>query len=140
VIHLRSGVVVIDDSYNANPTAARLALQLLAATTATRRIAVLGEMLELGNRAIDLHEEVGRAAAGRNLDQLVTIGGAPADAMATAAIEAGMPASRVRHFPASDEAADAVAAMVTTGDVVLVKGSRGIKADRVVTRLSAEQD
>lgn len=139
VIRLRSGVVVIDDSYNANPTAAKLALQLLATTIATRRVAVLGEMLELGDHAVGLHEEVGRAAAAARVDMLVAIGGSPADALARAAVDAGMPRGRVRHFDASDEAAEAVAAFVKSGDVVLVKGSRGIKADRVVSRLSAEQ-
>lgn len=139
VIRLRSGVVVIDDSYNANPTAAKLALQLLATTIATRRVAVLGEMLELGDHAVGLHEEVGRAAAAARVDLLVAIGGSPADALARAAVDAGMPRGRVRHFDASDEAAEAVAAFVKSGDVVLVKGSRGIKADRVVSRLSAEQ-
>jgi UDP-N-acetylmuramoyl-tripeptide--D-alanyl-D-alanine ligase len=139
VIRLRSGVVVIDDSYNANPTATKLALQLLATATATRRIAVLGEMLELGDHAIDLHAEVGCAAAAARVDLLVAIGGAAAERLAHAAVDAGMPRESVRHFDASDEAAEAVAAFVTSGDVVLVKGSRGIKADRVVSRLSAEQ-
>jgi UDP-N-acetylmuramoyl-tripeptide--D-alanyl-D-alanine ligase len=139
VIRLRSGVIVVDDSYNANPTATRLALSLLATTTATRRIAVLGEMLELGDRAEELHAGVGRAAAERQVDALVAIGGRAADAMANAAIAAGLPRASVQYFSASDDAAEAVAAMVRPGDVVLVKGSRGIKTDRVVSRLSAEQ-
>ena len=69
-------ITVIDDSYNANPTATRTALQVLAGeANASRRVAVLGEMLELGDRAIALHEDVGRAAAAAGVDVLVAVGG-----------------------------------------------------------------
>jgi UDP-N-acetylmuramoyl-tripeptide--D-alanyl-D-alanine ligase len=139
VVRLAGGVTVIDDSYNSNPTATRRALEVLASAEATRRIAVLGEMLELGDHATDLHEEVGRAAARAGIDQLIAVGGAPAEALAAAAVFAGMAAKSVRHFATSDEAALAVAAMVDEGDVVLVKGSRGVKTDRVVDRLKAER-
>jgi UDP-N-acetylmuramoyl-tripeptide--D-alanyl-D-alanine ligase len=139
VVRLAGGVTVIDDSYNSNPTATRRALEVLASAEATRRIAVLGEMLELGDYATDLHEEVGRAAARAGIDQLIAVGGAPAEALAAAAVFAGMAAKSVRHFATSDEAALAVAAMVDEGDVVLVKGSRGVKTDRVVDRLKAER-
>ena len=91
------------------------------------------------DRAEELHAGVGRAAAERQVDALVAIGGRAADAMANAAIAAGLPRASVQYFSASDDAAEAVAAMVRPGDVVLVKGSRGIKTDRVVSRLSAEQ-
>jgi UDP-N-acetylmuramoyl-tripeptide--D-alanyl-D-alanine ligase len=139
IVRLRDHVVVIDDSYNANPTATKRALDVLAAASATRRLAVLGEMLELGDRAAALHAEVGRAAAQKGVDLLFAVGGAPATALADAAIAAGMAASRVRHFATSDEAADAVADAIAPGDVVLVKGSRGVKTDRVVDRLKAER-
>ena len=139
VLRLTSGVVVIDDSYNANPTATKLALEVLAGTPATRRIAVLGEMLELGDHAIDLHAAVGRAAAASRLAFLITVGGTAAAALAREAAAAGMPAAHVRHFTTSADAADALAGIVEAGDVVLVKGSRGVKTDRVVDRLTAEQ-
>jgi UDP-N-acetylmuramoyl-tripeptide--D-alanyl-D-alanine ligase len=140
VIRLANGVVVIDDSYNANPTATRRALEVLAGAAATRRIAILGEMLELGDRAVDLHAGVGRAAAKARIDVVFAVGGAAATALVDAAIAAGMAAERVRHFATSDEAAQAVVALVAAGDVVLVKGSRGVKTDRVVDRLRADQD
>jgi len=139
VIRLPSGIVLIDDSYNANPTATRRALDVLRATAATRRIAVLGEMLELGDRAADLHASVGRAAADSRVDVLFTVGGAPAAAMADAAAASGVDRDRVRHFANSDEAAKVLAGLVQPGDVVLVKGSRGIRTDRVVERLRAER-
>ena len=140
VVRLASGVTVIDDSYNANPTATRRALDVLAAATATRRIAVLGEMLELGEHAVALHEEVGRAAAGAGVDRLVTVGGDAAAAMARAAVAAGLANADVQHVGGSDEAATLVAATLRRGDVVLVKGSRGVKTDRVVERLKADRN
>jgi UDP-N-acetylmuramoyl-tripeptide--D-alanyl-D-alanine ligase len=138
VLRLPGGITVIDDSYNANPAATRQALAVLASGQATRRVAVLGEMLELGDRAADLHADVGRAAAKARVDILFAVGGAPAAALADAAIDAGMPRGQVRHFTTSDQAADAAMAVVKTGDLVLVKGSRGVKTDRVVERLKAE--
>jgi len=139
VVRLANGVAVIDDSYNASPTATRRALDVLAGAAGVRRVAVLGEMLELGERAMDLHADVGRAAAASGIDILVAIGGVPAAAMADAAVGAGMNASRVSHFASSDDAAAAVLHLVAPGDVVLVKGSRGVQTDRVVDRLRADR-
>jgi len=135
-----SAITVIDDSYNANPTATRLALQVLAAdTNASRRVAVLGEMLELGDHATALHEDVGRAAFAAGVDVLVSVGGGLAAALAASAVTAGMPASAVRHCQTSEDAAEAVVKLVRPGDLVLVKGSRSVRTDRVVDRLKAEQ-
>jgi len=139
VLRLAGGLTIIDDSYNANPTATRGALDVLAGTApASRRVAVLGEMLELGAHATALHEDVGRAAATARLDLLISVGGAPAEALAAAAIAAGMPRAHVRHFSRSEDAADAAVSMIRRGDLVLVKGSRGTRTDRVVDRLKAE--
>jgi UDP-N-acetylmuramoyl-tripeptide--D-alanyl-D-alanine ligase len=140
VVRLARGVTIIDDSYNANPTATRRALEVLAgAESGRRRIAVLGEMLELGDRAFDLHASVGRAAADARVDILLAVGGHAAAALADAAVAAGMPNDAVHYFTTSAEAADAAATIVTAGDVVLVKGSRGVRTDVVVERLKAEQ-
>jgi UDP-N-acetylmuramoyl-tripeptide--D-alanyl-D-alanine ligase len=139
VVKLAAGVTILDDSYNANPTATRGALHVLVNAAATRRIAVIGEMLELGNYAIPLHEGVGRAAAEAGVHKLVAVGGAAAAAMADAAVSAGMAASDVRYVATSDEAADLVLTLVQPGDVVLVKGSRGVRTDRVVERLKSER-
>jgi UDP-N-acetylmuramoyl-tripeptide--D-alanyl-D-alanine ligase len=139
VIRLRRGVTVIDDSYNANPTATRRAIEVLASASAARRIAVLGEMLELGEHAGELHADVGRAAAQAGVDVLVAIGGPPAERLAAAAVAAGMASDRVRYYATSDAAAVAVADVVGPGDTVLVKGSRGVRTERVVERLKAEQ-
>ena len=139
IVRLGSGITVVDDSYNANPTATMRALDVLAGATATRRIAVLGEMLELGDHATAQHERVGRAAAQSGVDLLLAVGGAPAQALADAAIAAGMAPANVRYFATSDQAAEVAVATVSAGDVVLVKGSRGVNTDRVVDRLKAER-
>ena len=137
VLKLPKGVTVIDDSYNSSPTALRRSLDVVARSWATRRIAVVGEMLELGELSVPLHQDSGRAAAASRLWRLVTIGGDSARALGEAAIEAGMSRQAVIHFDTSAAAAPAVASMVTAGDVVLVKGSRGTRTDLVVERLTA---
>jgi UDP-N-acetylmuramoyl-tripeptide--D-alanyl-D-alanine ligase len=129
----------VDDSYNSNPRALIRALEVIAAEPAERRVAVLGEMLELGERSVQLHEECGRAAAAAGLSALITVGGMPAGAMAAAAVASGMPAGAVRHLSNSPEAAKEAAAIVRAGDLVLVKGSRGVRTDLVVDGLKAGQ-
>ncbi|HEY6361219.1 MAG TPA: UDP-N-acetylmuramoyl-tripeptide--D-alanyl-D-alanine ligase [Vicinamibacterales bacterium] len=139
VRRLRDGVTLIDDSYNSSPAALRRALEVLARDTgAARKVAVLGEMLELGEHATALHADCGRAAAESGVRVLFTVGGAPARAMAEAAIAAGLPPTAVTHFDKSDAAAPAVAGSVRAGDLVLVKGSRGTRTDVVADRIVAE--
>jgi UDP-N-acetylmuramoyl-tripeptide--D-alanyl-D-alanine ligase len=139
VTRLGGGVTLVDDSYNSSPTALRRALEVIAHESRfTRKVAVLGEMLELGDHALALHDECGRAAATSGLARLFAVGGAPARALADAAVAAGMPASAVVYFEQSSEAAPAVAQAVRAGDLVLVKGSRGTRTDIVVDRLASE--
>ncbi len=137
VIRLRNHITVLDDSYNSSPAALKRSLQALASVAAPRRVAVLGEMLELGDASLRLHHECGQAAAQAGVGLLVTIGGPSAQALGEAAIAAGLPAAAVRHLATSDEAAAEVALRVTDGDVVLVKGSRGTRTERVVETLTA---
>ena len=139
MLRLAEGVTVIDDSYNANPTATKRALEVLGeARDRSRRVAVLGEMLELGEHASALHAEVGQAAAQANVDVVIAVGGEPARALADAAVGAGIGRANVLYVATSDEAADAAATLIRRGDLVLVKGSRGVRTDRVVDRLKAE--
>ena len=140
VHHLRDGVTLIDDSYNSSPAALRRALDVMARETrAAGRVAVLGEMLELGDHATGLHEACGRAAAAAGLRLLVAVGGEPAKALAEAAVEAGMPRAGVTHFASSTDAAAAVATALRSGDLVLVKGSRGTRCDVVTDRIVQER-
>jgi len=135
---LATGVTVVDDTYNSSPSALMRALEMLSRQPLTdRRVAVLGEMLELGDQSLRLHETCGRAAAAANLAVLVTVGGSAAEALGRAAIEAGMNAASVHHTATSLEAAELVADLVRPRDVVLVKGSRGIKTEAVVDKLVA---
>jgi len=139
LLRLPGGVTLIDDSYNSSPAALKRALETVRnATGSARKIAVLGEMLELGDHALRLHEECGWAAAQSGLDLLIAVGGPPAGRLADAAKTAGMPPSAVVHAATSAEAADVAFRRVRAGDLVLVKGSRGIRTDVVVERLEAE--
>jgi UDP-N-acetylmuramoyl-tripeptide--D-alanyl-D-alanine ligase len=124
------GITVVDDSYNSSPEAAAAVLALLAAT-AGRRVAVLGEMLELGRTSPALHREVGRSASAA-ADVVVAVGGEGAAELAHAAngVEA-------HHVATAPEALELLRELLRPGDVVLVKGSRGIGLDTVVDGLRA---
>jgi UDP-N-acetylmuramoyl-tripeptide--D-alanyl-D-alanine ligase len=139
VRRLAEGVVVVDDAYNSNPRALQAALGVVAAEQRFgRRIAVIGEMLELGAESVGLHEACGRTAASSGLSALVTVGGTAALALGRAAVAAGMAEADVRHAETSAEAAEIVGAMVRANDIVLVKGSRGIRTEVVVDTLVAQ--
>ena len=115
------------------------ALDVVAGETrAPRKVAVLGEMLELGEHSAALHRQSGRVAAAAGLGLLFTIGGEPARVLADAAVEAGMPESAVLYAATSELAARDIAAAVRPGDLVLVKGSRGIRVDLVADAVAAE--
>jgi len=136
---LRRDITLIDDSYNSSPTALRRALEVVAHEARdTRAIAVIGEMLELGDHSIAMHEACGRAAAAAGLSRLFAVGGPAARALANAAVAAGMTSSLVVYFETSAQAAPAVVAALEAGDLVLVKGSRGTRTDVVADRLVAE--
>jgi UDP-N-acetylmuramoyl-tripeptide--D-alanyl-D-alanine ligase len=132
VVHVLggSGITLVDDSYNSSPQAARAVLALLAATRG-RRVAVLGEMLELGPGSPTLHREVGRAAAAA-ADVVVAVGGESAAVLARAA-----EGVKAHHVATAAEALDLLRGLLRPGDVVLVKGSRAIGLDLVVDGLRA---
>jgi UDP-N-acetylmuramoyl-tripeptide--D-alanyl-D-alanine ligase len=139
VIALSRGIRVLDDCYNSSPGALARTLDAVAATTvAGRRVAVLGEMLELGDLSERLHRESARRAVAAGISRIVTVGGAPARALAEEARAAGLSAEHVLHAGDSEEAARRIAGLLGEGDLVLVKGSRGTRLERVVERLRAE--
>jgi UDP-N-acetylmuramoyl-tripeptide--D-alanyl-D-alanine ligase len=139
LLRLAGGLTLIDDSYNSSPSALKRVLETVRiATGSARKLAVLGEMLELGAHTSRLHRECGAAAAAADLNLLITVGGPPAEALADQAIQSGMSPHAVVHVATSTEAAALTAEQSRPGDLVLVKGSRGIGTDVVVDRLKAE--
>lgn len=128
-------ITIIDDAYNASPRSVTAALDLLAGLPG-RRVAVLGEMLELGPEAAQGHHDVGVAAAA-TCDFLVVVGSGAAG-IAAGAREAGLDPSRVLEVRDREAAADLLRARLRDGDVALVKASRGIELDRLVDALRAE--
>lgn len=125
------GTLIIDDTYNASPASMAAALRVLAEQRAGRRIAVLGDMLELGTVEEECHRELGRQAAAV-VDLLFTVG-PRARWTAEAARAAGLDA--VQHLPSKEGLAAAVRAALRPGDVVLLKGSRGLALETVVAEL-----
>jgi UDP-N-acetylmuramoyl-tripeptide--D-alanyl-D-alanine ligase len=129
------GALLIDDTYNANPASTGAALEVLTEVApAGRRIAVLGDMLELGEASQRAHLEVGARAARRELALLVTVGELGAS-IGRGALEAGLPSELHRHAADHDQAAQAVRERLNRGMAVLVKGSRGMRMERVVHAL-----
>lgn len=131
VLPARGGFVVIDDTYNASPASVTSALRTLKMMEGGRKIAVLGDMLELGEHATEAHLEVGRVAKEVGVDMLVVVGEL-AKLIARGAIDAGMPVGSVLEFDDSWLAAKEVPGKLEERDVVLVKGSRSMKMERVV--------
>jgi UDP-N-acetylmuramoyl-tripeptide--D-alanyl-D-alanine ligase len=129
---------LINDSYNSNPVALAAMVDLLSKSGAyRRRILVAGEMLELGQDSARLHREAGRHAALEHLDCIVAVQG-NAEQIAKGAVEVGMSRSQVHFFADSSAAAGFLAGLVQPGDLLLVKGSRGVKMERIVEALRAK--
>jgi len=134
-VRVNQGVKLIIDCYNANPASMKAAVQLLAQTGAKRKkIAVLGDMLELGPNADQLHEEVGEFLARQGIDQLVACG-VLGRSLSRGARQAGLDSSRILEVPDARAAAAAVKKVVKPGDVVLIKASRGMKLELVADAL-----
>ena len=133
VLHYDAGFTVINDCYNSNPVALGAMIELLIHTPASgRHILAAGEMLELGATSAELHREAGRAAAATGkLAWIIGVRG-DAESFVRGAIAAGQPAERTKFFASSEEAGDFLANLIQAGDLLLVKGSRGVKMERVV--------
>lgn len=136
LIERPDGLVVVNDAYNANPESMRAALETLAgigSRSGRRTVAVLGEMLELGDGALEAHAGVGAYAAGAGIDVLVTVGPA-ADAIARGYDAAGAPGPAV-STAGRDAAAEWLRHNVSAADVVLVKASRGAALELIADDL-----
>jgi len=132
---VREGIQVIDDAYNAAPQSMRAALRTLAELPGVRhRYAALGDMLELGPREAEMHRELGSFLAGLPLDGIV-LHGPRSREIARGALEAGFPARSIHQAATHQEAADALRSLLQPGDALLVKGSRGVRMERVIELL-----
>ncbi|HMD96738.1 MAG TPA: UDP-N-acetylmuramoyl-tripeptide--D-alanyl-D-alanine ligase [Terriglobia bacterium] len=139
IVRLAEGAVVINDSYNSNPRAMEQMLDVLVAWPgAARRIVVAGQMLELGADSPELHRRIGRRLAERGVDLLIGVQG-DAECFVEGAVAAGMPSGQARFFAAAAEAGRFCRGVVRPGDVILVKGSRGVHLETVIELLRESQ-
>lgn len=131
LLRLAGGITVIDDSYNSNPRALREMVTSLASVAGGRRIVAAGEMLELGESSADLHREAGRFIAGQKIDLLVGVRGMAREIVA-GAVAADLAGDKALFCDTPEEAGELLAVECRQGDVVLVKGSRGVRMEKAV--------
>ncbi|MFH1009153.1 MAG: UDP-N-acetylmuramoyl-tripeptide--D-alanyl-D-alanine ligase [Candidatus Latescibacterota bacterium] len=141
----REGITFLNDGYNANPISMRSALETLAdfgsrrqkhhQTPTGRRIAVLGDMLELGAIALQAHEEVGGLAQALGVDALFCFGDFSKHTQ-TGAIRAGMRDGSAQHFDSKEQLSETLGPFLRSGDVVLIKGSRGMRMEEILEGLA----
>jgi len=135
VVRFREGFTIIDDSYNSNPRALfEMASTLCANSESVRKIVIAGEMLELGESGPELHRNAGRQIAKLGVDRLIGIRGL-AEHLVAGAREAGMSGEAATFAGTAEDAADMLVKEARAGDLILVKGSRGVKTETVVERM-----
>jgi len=127
------GWTVLDDTYNANPSSVEAALKTLSSFNG-RKVAVLGDMLELGEGSEGAHLEAGRIAADCGIDAIVTVGRF-GDAVKQGAVDKGMKKEDVFSFSSNEEASEELKRILKEGDTVLVKGSRGARMEDIIEAL-----
>jgi UDP-N-acetylmuramoyl-tripeptide--D-alanyl-D-alanine ligase len=139
LLRFPGGAALVNDSYNSSPAALQAMTSLLAATPGfRRRILAAGEMRELGAASAELHRQAGVFAAGTGaIDWVVGVAGDAAQ-LIEGARGAGIPSERLKFFGSSEEAAGFLSALLEPGDLLLVKGSRGVKMERIVEALLAK--
>jgi UDP-N-acetylmuramoyl-tripeptide--D-alanyl-D-alanine ligase len=139
ILKLPGEVTVINDCYNSNPLAMERMLEVLAAWPgARRRVLVAGEMLELGPSSPELHRGVGRKCASSGVAWVIAVQG-DARFFVEGAVEGGIPPSRGRFFPDAQSAGEFCQTLIAPGDVILVKGSRGVHLETVIEVLKRQK-
>jgi UDP-N-acetylmuramoyl-tripeptide--D-alanyl-D-alanine ligase len=139
-LNIISGIkhtTIIDDSYNASPASMAEALALLARLPASSKMAVLGDMLELGAQSDPAHERAGKTVAELSPDYLITIG-ASGKIIAEAARQNGMNSEKIISFDTSDEARKTVQDLLQPESLVLIKGSQGKRMEKITAEIMAE--
>jgi UDP-N-acetylmuramoyl-tripeptide--D-alanyl-D-alanine ligase len=136
VTHTPDGITVVNDAYNASPTSMAAALRSFRHLAAgKRRLAVLGEMLELGDHSVTEHERIGRLAVESDVDVVIAVG-AGARPIADGALAGGGGATKVIEVDGADGALAAVREHAHAGDAILVKASRAVELERVAEALT----
>jgi UDP-N-acetylmuramoyl-tripeptide--D-alanyl-D-alanine ligase len=137
IITLPGEITVVNDCYNSNPLAMEQMLETLTAwPDARRRIVIAGAMLELGLASPDLHRNIGRLCAEHRVDSLLCVSG-DARYIVEGAVAAGGSKDKAEFFATPEEAAQRCLALLRPGDVVLVKGSRGVHLEKAIELLVA---
>ncbi|MFC1650673.1 UDP-N-acetylmuramoyl-tripeptide--D-alanyl-D-alanine ligase [Candidatus Latescibacterota bacterium] len=132
---MKNGIHFINDSYNANPVSMKAAVEVLAGIKGERKIAVLGDMLELGEKSVELHAEIGKSFAGVGLEWLCLIG-EYADAYKDSAVNNGMKSEKIKILPNNDSAVEFLNAIKQQGDLIFVKGSRALRLEEIIDAVS----
>ena len=130
------GSLIIDDTYNSSPFAAKSGLETLGEVKAKRKIAILGDMLELGKHTVEAHKNIGKVAK-ENADMLIVVG-ARAQSIKEGAMEAGMAPENISEFANSVDAGEFAKTILKKGDTVLVKGSQGMRMERTTAAILLE--
>ncbi len=131
---------LIDDTYNASPESTKLALKLIQQMKFSgpmRKLVVLGDMLELGSYTEEGHREVGHMIADHNMDMIIAVGEKSRDII-RGAIDKGFPKDKTFYFNKSDDAGRFLQEKLQVNDLVLIKGSQGVRMERVVKEVMAE--
>jgi UDP-N-acetylmuramoyl-tripeptide--D-alanyl-D-alanine ligase len=138
LLRFSNGAALINDSYNSSPAALHAMITVLAATpNYRRRILAAGEMRELGKTSAQLHREAGAFAAKTGkIDWVIAVEGDAAQ-LIEGAVAGGVPRAQTKFFASSEDASKFLADFVVSGDLLLVKGSRGVKMERIVDALLA---
>ncbi len=133
------GIKIINDAYNASPQSMQAAINVLEElSTKTRGIAVLGDMLEMGNMAKELHYSVGDFIKDKNISHLITVG-KDSKNITQAVTDSGNSSINLRHFDNNSDALDYIIGIVKQGDYILIKGSRGMKMEQIAEGLLQQQ-
>lgn len=129
----KNGMKIIDDTYNASPDSMRAAIDVLIETKGFRKIAILADMFELGDKSADFHREVGQYAADSGLDLLIAVGEL-AEHIAKGA-KGKLEADKIHYYKTKEMLIKDIGSMISAGDVILLKGSRGMAMDQVAKKI-----
>lgn len=139
VLRIGEDMILIDDSYNSNPAALEFILKNVAELPSKRKVVVLGDMLELGRESEKFHCQAGEQVVKFGYNILVTVG-TLSRYMAQAAMASGMSKDHVYSFDSPDDAAEGLRSLLAKGDLILIKGSRGIKMEKIVSNLKKREN